>query len=214
MIKKVLYLLMLVIIIVGAIIIGTKGFKFDIAYRKTKMIEIYIGKEFNLDDIKNITNEVLGNKEVKLNKIGEFENTVAITLDNITDEEFDLLIQKTNEKYELENKKEDILSVEIANLRLRDIIKKYVTPVIIMTILTLICFIILYKKVGIVNIIIKYLLNVLIPECAIISLIAITRLQVAEYTMSLLVIVYSILLIIQSFILKLQSDKIKVEEKI
>ena len=57
--KKILYAVMIIITIIGAIIIGIKGFEFDIAYRKTKMIEIYLGKEYNLEDIKNITNEVI-----------------------------------------------------------------------------------------------------------------------------------------------------------
>ena len=190
--KKILYAVMIIITIVGAIIIGTKGFEFDIAYRKTKMIEIYLGKEFELDDIKNITNEVMPDKEVKLNKIGEFENTVAITIDNITDEELDLLVQKVNEKYELENKKEDILSVELAHTRLRDIIKPYIVPVVIFTLITLAYFMFIYRKVGIINIFIKYLLNVVLPETTLIGLIAIIGVQVAEYTMTMLVVIYSI----------------------
>ena len=49
--NKILYLVMILIIVMGAIIIGTKGFEFDISYRKTKMVEIYIGKEFVLEYI-------------------------------------------------------------------------------------------------------------------------------------------------------------------
>ncbi|MBR6505181.1 MAG: hypothetical protein IKT41_05750 [Clostridia bacterium] len=210
--NKILYLVMLIITIIGAIIVGTKGFEFDIAYRKTKMIEIYIGKEFSLNDIKDITNEVMPSKEVKLNKVGEFENTVAITVDNITDEEFELLIQKTNEKYELENKKEDILSVELAHTRLRDIVKPYIIPVIIVTIITLIYFILIFRKVGIINIFIKYLLNVVLPEATIISLMAIVGIYIAEYTLAILIALYGILLIAQAFNLKTKSDKIKSEE--
>lgn len=210
--NKILYIVMIIITIIGAIIIGTKGFEFDIAYRKTKMVEIYLGKEFELNDIKNITNEVLVGKEVKLNKIGEFENTVAITVDGITDEELDLLIKKVNEKYELENKTEEILSVDLAHTRLRDIVKPYIMPVIIVTIIALVYFMLIYKKVGIINICIKYLLNVVLPEATIIGLIAIIGLPIAEYTMALLVTIYSILLIIYSYNLKIKLDKIKSEE--
>lgn len=211
--NKILYLVMIIITIIGSIIIGTKGFKFDISYRKTKMVEIYLGKEFNLNDIKNITNEVMPGKEVKLNKVGEFENTVAITLEEITDEELDLLVQKVNEKYELENKKEDILSVGLAHTRLRDIVKTYIIPVEILTIITLVYFIFIYKKVGIINVCTKYLLNVVLPETTIISLIAISGIPIAEYTMAMLVVIYGILLIAQSYNLKVKLDKIKLEEK-
>lgn len=211
--KKILYILMILITIIGAIIIGTKGFEFDIAYRKTKMVEIYLGKEFELNDIKNITNEVMPEKEVKLNKIGEFENTLAITVDSITDEEFDLLIQKVNEKYELENKKEDILSVDLGNIRLRDIIKPYIVPTLIVTIITLAYFMLIFKKVGIINILMKFVLNVLLPETTIISLLAIIGIPVAEYTITMLIVIYSILLIIESYNLKVRLDKIKLEEK-
>lgn len=211
--NKILYLIMIIVTIIGAIIIGIKGFEFNIAYRKTKMIEIYIGKEFDLNDIKDITNEVLTGKEVKLNKIGEFENTVAITVDEISDEEFDLLIQRTNEKYELENSKEDILSVELAHTRLRDIIKPYIIPVITITIIILIYLSFIYRKIGIMNLILKYLLNVILPEMTIISLIAISRISIAEYTMATLVIIYNILLIIYSYNLKIKLDKLKLEEE-
>lgn len=210
--SKILYLVMIIITIIGAIIISTKGFEFDIAYRKTKMIEIYIGKEFELNAIKDITNDVLAEKEIKLNKIGEFENTVAITAHNITDEEFDLLIQKVNEKYDLDNKKEDILSVELPHTRLRDIVKPYFIPVTIFTIITLIYFIFIYRKVGILNIIIKYLLNVLLPETTLIGLIAIIGMPIAEYTIAMLIVLYGILLIAQSSNLKIKLDKIKLEE--
>jgi len=211
--SKILYIIMLVIIIIGAIITVTKGFEFDIAYRNTKMIEIYLEKEFDLKDIKSITNEVMPDKEVKLNKIGEFENTVAITVDSITDEEFELLIQKVNEKYELENKKEDILSVEIPNTRLRDIIKPYIIPVTIVTIITVVYFAILYKKVGLINIISKFVLNTVLPEGTIVGLIAILGVPVAEYTMAVLTAIYGVLLIICSYTLKVKLDKIKLEEE-
>lgn len=210
--KKILYAVMIIITIIGAIIIGTKGFEFDIAYRKTKMIEIYLGKEFELNDIKNITSEVMPEKEVKLNKVGEFENTVSITVDSITDEEFDLLVQKVNEKYELENKKEDILSVDLAHTRLRDILKPYVMPVIVFTILTLVYYMIIFRKVGIINIFIKFVLNVLLPETTIIALLAIVGVPVAEYIVAILVVIYSILLIAESYNLKVRLDKIKSEE--
>lgn len=208
--NKILYLVMIIIIIIGTIIIATKGFEFDIDYRKTKMVEIYLGKEFEIEDIKNITNEVL--KEVKINKVGEFENTVAITVDEITDEELELLIQKTNEKYELENAKEDILSVDLAHTRLRDILRPYIKPMIILTILTLVYLIFIYRKVGLINIIIRYLLNVILPEFTLISLIAILGMPIATYTISILVVLYAVLLIIYSYKLKTKLDEIKLEE--
>jgi len=210
--NKILYLAMIIITIIGAIIIGIKGFEFDIVYRKTKMVEIYLGKEFELNDIKDITNEVMPGKEVKLNKIGEFENTVAITVDEIVDEELEVLIQKINEKYELENKKEDILSVELAHTRIRDIIKPYIIPVLTVTIIVLVYFVFIFRKVGLINIIEKYILNVLLTETTIIGLIAIMGIPVAEYTIAILVTIYGILLIAQSFNLKIKLDKIKLEE--
>lgn len=210
--SKILYIIMLVITIIGVIIIGTNGFKFDLSYRKTKMVEIYLGKEFELNDIRSIINEVIPEKEVKLNKIGEFENTVSITLDSITDEELDLLNKKINEKYELENKKEDILSVDLANIRLKDIVKPYIIPTLIFTIITLLYFMIIFKKVGFINIFVKFILNVVLPESAIIAILAILRIPVAGYLMALILTIYSVLLIAQSNNLKIKLDKIKLEE--
>ena len=212
--NKILYLVMIIIAIIGAVIVGTKGFDFNIAYRKTKMVEIYLGKEFELNDIKNITNEVMNGKEIKLNKIGEFENTVAITVDSITDEELELLIQKVNEKYELENKKEDILSVDLANIRLRDIIDPYIVPLVVTTIIILIYYILIYRKVGVINIILKYLLNVILPEISLVSVMAVASIPVSDYTMPALVVIYGVLLIANSYNLRVNLDKIKLEENI
>lgn len=210
--NKILYLVMLVIIIIGIITIATKGFVFGIDYRKTKMIELYLGKEFNIEDIKEITNEVLKQKEVKIKKVGEFENTVAIIVDEISDEELELLIQKTNEKYELEILKKDVLSVDLANIKLKDIIKPYIKPLVILTIITLIYLVLIFKKLGVINIIVKYLVNVILPEITIISLVAIIGVPIKIYLLTTLVIAYVILLIINSFNCKVKLDKIKIEE--
>ena len=71
---------------------------------------------------------------------------------------------------------------------------------------------IIYRKVGIKNIILKYLLNVALSETAIIGLVAVLRIPIADYTIAMLVVIYGILLITQSYNLKIELDKIKLDE--
>ena len=85
-------------------------------------------------------------------------------------------------------------------------------PVGIFTVITLVYFVFIYRKVGVLSIVIKYLLNVLLPELTIIGAIAICRIPIAEYMIAMLVIIYSIFLMIQSYNLKRKLNKIKLEE--
>ena len=55
--NKSLYIIMIIAIILGAIIVKTKGFNYSTLYSEHKRIEIIIGKEYDLKDIEKIADE-------------------------------------------------------------------------------------------------------------------------------------------------------------
>ena len=63
---KILIAIIAIIIIVGFAITLTIGLNFELRYQDTKRVELNLGKDFEIADIKAITNEVFANKEVIL----------------------------------------------------------------------------------------------------------------------------------------------------
>ena len=55
--NKSLYIIMIIAIILGAIIVKTKGFNYSTLYSEHKIVEIIVGKEYELKDIEKIADE-------------------------------------------------------------------------------------------------------------------------------------------------------------
>ena len=69
---KILAILIVLILVIGAIVIATKGLAFELKYQNGKQIEINLGKEFEKKDMEEITKEVGKEKiEVVLAQIPE-----------------------------------------------------------------------------------------------------------------------------------------------
>ena len=62
--KKVFYAILICIMIAGAIVIATMGLKADIIYSKNVRLDMYLGKEYNKQDIEQIAKEVFGNERM------------------------------------------------------------------------------------------------------------------------------------------------------
>ena len=82
--QKILIAIIALIIIVGAVIIATIGLNFDFRLQESKKIELYLETEFEIKDIKDITNEVFGNEPVMIQKVEVYEDSVSITAKEIT----------------------------------------------------------------------------------------------------------------------------------
>ena len=54
--NKSLYIIMIIAIILGAIIVKTKGFNYSTLYSEHKRVEIIVGKEYELKDIEKKIN--------------------------------------------------------------------------------------------------------------------------------------------------------------
>ena len=188
--KQLKIVLIVLIIIAGIAMIAVKGFNFDLKYQDTQRVELYLETEFNISDIKQITNEVFGNQKVMIQKVEVFEDSVSITTTSISDEQKNNLITKINEKYGTELKAEDIQIEDIAHTRGRDIIKPYIIPFAIAVIATLVYIGIRYYKLSTVKVVLKSIGILLLSQVLLFSVIAITRIPIGRLTIPMVILVY------------------------
>ena len=173
---KIIAVIVAIVIIVGMAITLTTGLNFELKYQETQRMQIYIGKEFEIEDIRQITNEVFENQQVIIQKARELEDVLSVTAKEITEEQSKNLITKLNEKYGTEITEDQNETVQIPKARGRDII--------------LICLAIIYYKLGVLQVILKSILIVIIAQITLLSVIAITRIPVGRLTIPLVLIVY------------------------
>ena len=203
--KKIIYAILICIIIAGIVIISTTGLKADLIYSKNVEIDVFIGKTFNMQDMKQIVSEVFPNERVIVQEIELFEDTVSITLqDNRTSEELNSKVEelnnKINEKYELENKTEDISITHNPKVRLSSIITPYFWIIIISIILILIFVAIRYKKLGILKTILSYIISIGAVEMLYLSIIAITRFPINRIVIPLGLLLFLVVITILGFL--------------
>lgn len=191
-INKIIYGIVILVILAGIAVVYLKGFNFELQYQTNKMMEISIGKEFNINDIRAITNEVFGDSKVLLQKVEMFEDRVAITAQDITEEQKTTVVDKLNEKYGLELSAENVIIEDIPHTRLRDILTPYGLPLIIATIITLIYIAIRYYKLGIIKTILKVGINVVLAQLFVLSIMAITRFPIGRFLIPIVLFVYAV----------------------
>lgn len=193
--QKILSVIIAVIIIAGAIVTGVKGLNYDLRYQETKNIELYIAKDFEIADIKAITDEVMGKSPVIIRKVEVYEDSVSITAKEITDEQKQSIIDKINEKYQTELSADSTQIQTIPHTRGRDIVKPYITPFIISTAIILVYMAIRYRKIGVLRTLLKTIAISVIAQAVLLSIIAITRIPVGRLTIPMIVTVYMLTLV-------------------
>lgn len=188
----ILTVLIAIILIVGAIVIATKGLAFELKYQDSQKVELNIGKEFKTEDVKQITNEVFDNQPVKIQAIEVYKDAISITTTEISEEQKTNLVNKINEKYETELKAEDITIESIPHTRGRDIIKPYITPFIIITIIILVYLMIRYYKLNSLKVLIESIGIIALSQMVLLGIMAITRMPIGEFTIPMVLLVYMI----------------------
>ena len=178
-----------IIVLIGIIVISTVGFKVSLKYHENKKIEISMSKKFELNDIEKISKEVIG-KKVIAQKVEIYEDAVKIVAEDITEEQKNEIINKINEKYEVNIDKESVKIQEVPHARLRDLIKPYITPFIIMTIVVLIYMVLRYYKLNSLMVFLKTLLDIVVGQALLFSLFAILRIEIGIITIPLVIVTY------------------------
>ena len=212
--SKVLIAIIAIVIIAGIIVTLTVGLNFDLRYRDSKRVELYLQTDFNISDIKQITDEVMPGEQVIIQKVEVYEDTVSITVKDITDEQKQSLIDKVNEKYGTELSSDSVEVESVPNTRGRDIIKPYIAPFIIATLIILVYMAVRYRKMGVVKTLLKTVIISVVAQSVLLSIMAITRIPIGIVTIPLVITVYLLTLIgLTAYFEKQLTNKNKEETK-
>lgn len=210
--KKIIILLTVIILIAGIAVTTIKGLNFDLKYQETQNVQIYIGKKFNDEDIKQITKEVFGKQAVMIQKVEIYKDTVIITAKEITEEQKNNLVTKINEKYGTELKAEEIEITNVPHTRGRDIILPYAVPFITAGAIVLAYMAIRYYKLGAGKVLAQTVGMLVITQAILFSVIAITRIPVGRLTIPMVLMVYMLTLIGVTTNMEKQLASKKLEE--
>lgn len=182
---KLLYILIAIIIIAGIVVGCTVKFKFSLAYDDSTRVEIYIGKDYAKTDIETIAKDAFGTKEVLVQEVEFFKDSVAITVRESDDEKLNNLVAKVNEKYGTTLAKDDLTVVEVPHYRGRDIMSNYIVPIAISAVLIIVYSIIRFRKIELAKVIAKLVIWPIIIEALYLSILAIVRIPISYYTLPL-----------------------------
>ena len=198
-IKKVIIVVMAVIIIAGLIMICVKGYNYSLLYSKTQRMNIYMTQDFSINEIEEIANEVLGKNNSKVQLGNTFGTVASIISKEITEEQENSIIEKINEKYEIEiDKDSDVVLTSIPQANAWDLVVRYISPLIITTIIVLVYFIIRFKSQGVINYLVIPVLSLILVSALYISIIALTRIPVNEFFAIFGILIYFLTVILNT----------------
>ena len=196
--KRVMLILIpiVAIIVAGILMICLKGFNYSLLYSNVKRLNIYMDKEFNIEDVKTITNEVFGDKQVKVQKANQFGTVVSIVTSEITEEEQNSLIEKINTKFEITLDKEtDIALMNIPQVRAWDLVKIYVSPLLTITLISIAYMALRFRKNGIIQSLIEPVVSLVLIMALYVSVVAIIRIPINEFFVILGILIYILTII-------------------
>lgn len=188
--KKIISILLMCLIIAGVIVVATIGFNVGTKYSETTQISIKIGKEFEINDIQKIANEVFDKQNVLVQYVELYKDMVQITVKDASEEQIKNLNEKVNEKYEISNEISDLLVTEQSNVRLRDIAKPYIIPVVTVSIITVLYVMVAFRKLGIGQVLYNTLMNMVSTQAILAGIYAVVRIPINRLTMVIAMVLY------------------------
>lgn len=211
--NKIITIIISLIIILGIIITLTAGFNANIMTKEHKAIELNIGKEFKVEELKEITNAVFNGQQVEIEKVEIYGEQVLISTNDITEEQKTDLISKINEKYGTELKAEDVTIQIVPKANLKDYLTPHIVEFVVATVLVVLYACIRYKKLGFLKVGIQTVLGIVILEMLVFSLLVITRIPVGTNLVPVMFVTYvmAILGLTMMFEDKLKELKLKEE---
>jgi len=193
--KKLIILgISLVIIIAGIAMEYISGFNKELEYDNHARLNIYMNKASNLEDVKQIVSEVL-NRDLEIEYTDEFRDTITIKTKEISEDELSNIKAKLKEKYEYEEDADYTMLINVPEMRIIDLVKVYIKPIVISLVITLIYLGIAFRKAGIYKSIIEPGLTVIIIGALYVSIIAICRIPINAYIIPLGILIYIVSLL-------------------
>ncbi|MCI8482097.1 MAG: hypothetical protein HFJ27_03275 [Clostridia bacterium] len=187
---KVIYLIASLLIVIGIVVTCIWKTNFSLLYSEHTRIDVYLGKEYHLEDIKQIVKEVFPNEAAIYQEIETFHDSVAINVKQVNEEQIKVIKEKIKEKFEIEDIDSKVNYQIMPHYRLRDMIKPYIIPMIITTLIILAYVGIRYLNLGIFKVIGTIVLRMIISEAVLASLIEIVRIPVGMLTIPVAILVY------------------------
>ena len=209
--EKILYVVLAIVFIIAIVMTAVLGLRVDLNYAEANTITFTVGKNINIDEIKEIAADVLGSNDILVQQVEMFGDSAIIkTRQDITDENITNLCTKINEKYETELTTDDFATDHILNTKLRSVIEPYIIPIGLSTLLIVAFYAIRYKGTKNMIGLIKYLV---IVEGLLYSLYAIGRVPVNEMTMPIALALYTLVITIYSVKNEMELDLRKAKKE-
>ena len=188
--NKLLCIVALFIIIVGAIVYQFKGFNKELNYSNRQQFEISATSTFDISKVENIAKEVLTNRKVKIQKVERFNNALEIISTEISEDEKQNIINKINEEYNETISNENISIISVSETRVHDILKPYIIPGIIALSTLLLYYILVYHKLGVNRVLVLGTFLPIMVELLYYKSIVIFRIPFGRITNSIAVGIY------------------------
>lgn len=185
-IKKVLALFVVIIVLLGVFFVVKKDFNYGLEYSKTTELKFMLGLVLDMNEVEGIVKEAFNNKWLKIQKIDYFNDSVNITVFEPTNGEIQVLIDKFNERYNQNNTMDSVSIVKTSDISIKEIIKPYVLPIIIILVLIAIYMGIRFRKSGVAKVALLPITLVLIVEAVFLAIYAIVRIPITLYTMPIM----------------------------
>lgn len=211
--NKIIFALMVVIIIAGIAVTAVKGLNLGLEYSKATSVDVDLNQEFDNKELRKVVREVMGeNTTVKIKKIEVYQDMASIILNEISDEQFEQLKNKLQERYNIELDDTTIVRTEIQPTNIVEMFMPYVEVVSIITGIVFAYEAVRYYKKGIIKAGLKSLEVLVMPTAVVFSLIAITRMPVSRYTIPALLLSYLISVFASSLYIEKMPNKEKIEK--
>ncbi len=211
--NRLVYVIIAIIIVAGVINTYLNKFTFSLAYDSSVRMDVYIGKDYDTEEVRNLVKETVGTNDVIIQKVETFNDMVAITARELSEEQKKNIIDKINEKYETEITLDEVSVTNIPHYDGTDLLNRYVLPMVISAIVILIYIAIRYNKLGIVKMPIRTILWSIIVELLYVSIISLARIPVSFYTIPLGIVIEIIVLIALVNVFEKELEDKKAEEK-
>ena len=209
--KKIILLGIILLIIAGIVVVALKGVKVSLILQQHEEINVYIGKPTDIKDMKDICKDVFKDKRFVVRNLDIFADAYSINVESVINEEKDELIKKVNEKFGVNITTEDISEKTVSNIRIRDIVKPYIKPVLISAVLMAVYVVIRFRKENAFKLLGKILGIIILTEAVIFSVIAVLRIPLSAMMINLMLVIAVIELCI--YINKLETGSLKKAEK-
>ena len=143
--------------------IFTKGFNLGDEYSNYILINIYMNDTSNLQDVKEIADQVL-DQDFTVSYTDEFNDTASIRVKSISDGQLSNLKEKLKEKYSFQDAEDNIIAINVPSTNIYDLVRVYIAPMIIALALVLIYFVIAFRKNGILEALLMPIITVIMVE--------------------------------------------------